>query len=161
MQVLYFCEFAQTNALPLRCVECFNELLGSCLPKIRSHSPGYTVQTWRSCAHPRVEGLLALRKGKWEKQGCAMTVQGKVYLPISFLLLRIIPTNLFQQTAFYLFYTRTVYLIWNDSNLSQDVSSYLWQWSLMEDITSLSYRFLICQPKWTEVICSSANQEQP
>lgn len=39
-----------------------------------------------------------------EKQGCATTAEEKVCLPISFLLLGIIPTNLFQQLAFNFFY---------------------------------------------------------
>lgn len=161
VKVHYFCGFAQTDALPLSWVECFNELLDLCLPKVRPCSPGYTIQIWRICAHPRVEGLLALRNGQWEKQGCATTVEGKAYLPISFLLLGIIPTNLLQQIAFNFFYTRTVCHTWNDSNLSQDIWSHLWHCSLMEGITSLSYRFLTCQPKWKEVICSSPNHVQP
>lgn len=78
MKVLDFCEFTQADAIPSRCVACFNELVGSRLSKVRPPSPGYTVQTWRSCARPRVEGLLALRNGQWEKEGCAMTVEGKV-----------------------------------------------------------------------------------
>lgn len=100
MKVLYFCEFTQTHTLPSRHVECFNELLGQRLPKVRPCSSGYTAQMWRSCAHPTVERLLALRNRQWEKQGCATTVKGKVHPSVSFLLLGIIPTNLFQQLAF-------------------------------------------------------------
>lgn len=76
VKVLYFSELTQTDVFPSRCVEYFNELLSSCLPNVRPCSPGYTVHTWRSCAYPRVEELLALRNGQWRSRAVPRQLKG-------------------------------------------------------------------------------------
>lgn len=124
--------------------------------RLKSVAKGQTMwfwlQSWRSCAHARLGGPLALRRGQQEKQGCAVAVEWKgesSHFPSS-------SRAHSNQPA-----PGLVCLTWNDSILSQEVCSELWHWSLLEDITSLSYSFLICHVKWTEVICSSQNQVQP
>lgn len=77
--------------------------------------------------------------------------------PFLLLPLGLIPTKELQYLTFNCFYTGVVlsHLKW----LNPESRGLFW--GLLEGITSLSYGFLMCQLKWTEVIYSSQNHVPP